>query len=450
MPPLFSPTLLTFSYAFATIGGMNKKAKRRKPETVKVGNVAVKIYRRQKTIKSKLKDGTIVEKDYTVYQVEDFTKGRRTFHDTTKHAKAVALAERLARQISTGQTTAASMTNSQAASYGRTVEILRPTGISLEMAAAIVAKCVEILEGDHMVEAARFFKRHGAGTVTHRTVAEVVAELVESKKARGKSARYIGDLSARLNRFAKDFAVDIGTVTTADVTRWLDGLKVAPQTAKNFRTVLGTLFGFAESRGYVFKGGNPVEDVEHITANGGAIEIYTPKEIADLLKAASKEFLPVVALGAFAGLRTAEIERLEFRDLDLAGGFIHVASEKAKTRSRRLVPILPNLAQWLAPYAKQKGKVWKATTNELQDVRAETVKAAATPWKDNGLRHSFISYRLAATQNAAQVALEAGNSPAVVFRHYRELVKPEAAKTWFAITPEQPANVVSLKTEAAI
>ena len=36
-------------------------------------------------------------------------------------------------------------------------------------------------------------------------------------------------------------------------------------------------------------------------------------------------------------------------------------------------------------------------------------------WKHNALRHSFISYRVAQTQNVAQVALEAGNSPRVVF-----------------------------------
>ncbi len=428
---------------------MKRNRKHWKPETVKVGNVTVKVYRRQKTIKSKRKDGKLVKKAYAVFEVEDYTTGTRRLRSFSNHAEAITTAETLAGQISTGQTTAASLTNPEAASYGRTVEILRPTGASPELAATVYAKCFKILGSELHIEAANFYKRHGAAAVTHKPVAEVVTELVESKKARGKSARYIGDLSARLTRFAKDYAVDIGTVTTADVTRWLDGLKVAPQTAKNFRTVLGTLFSFAESRGYISKGANPVEDVEHITANGGAIEIYAPKEIAALLAAAPKAFLPVVALGAFAGLRTAEIERLEWKDIDLAGGFIHLAGEKAKTRSRRLVPILPNLAQWLAPYAKEKGKVWKATTNKLQDVRAETVKAAATPWKDNGLRHSFISYRLAVTQNAAQVALEAGNSPTVVFRHYRELVRPEAAQTYFAIAPKAPANVLPMTAHAS-
>ena len=62
--------------------------------------------------------------------------------------------------------------------------------------------------------------------------------------------------------------------------------------------------------------------------------------------------------------------------------------------------------------------------------------AANMEWKRNALRHSFVSYRLAQTQNAAQVSLEAGNSPAMVFRHYRELVTPAAAAAWWAIAPK--------------
>lgn len=428
---------------------MTTKRRGKKPETVKVGNVAVRIYRRQKTVKVKLKNGKTVRKIYTVFAVEDYTNGTRRFHDTTKHAKAVATAQRIADQLATGQTTAASMTNTQAASYGRAVELLRPTGVALEVAAGIFAEAFAIMGGAHHVEAARVWRQTRAAVVTHKTVAEVVAELVQHKKARQKSARYVGDLSARLNRFAKDFAGDIGNLTTGDLTRWLDGLKVAPRTAKNFQRVIATLFAFAQARGYVAKGTNPAEDMERINSNGGAIDIYTPKELAALLKHAPKDYLPYVALGAFAGLRSAEIERLDWKAIDVAGGYIHVAADKAKTAQRRLVPIVPNLAQWLAPYTKRRGKVWKGNVYELQEARAATVKAAGVPWKPNALRHSFCSYRLADIQNAAQVALEAGNSPTMVFRHYRELVKPAAAKTYFAIAPDQPANVLTLANEAA-
>ncbi len=156
------------------------------------------------------------------------------------------------------------------------------------------------------------------------------------------------------------------------------------------------------------------------------------------------EFLPVIALGAFAGLRTAEIERIEWQDIDLAGEFIHVSADKAKTASRRLVPIQPNLAQWLAPYTKRTGKVWQGTSNDLQHTRSDVVKAAGVSWRDNGARHSYISYRLADIQDAAKVALEAGNSPNVVFKHYRELVKPAEAVAWFNVRPDAPANVFAL------
>ena len=51
------------------------------------------------------------------------------------------------------------------------------------------------------------------------------------------------------------------------------------------------------------------------------------------------------------------------------------------------------------------------------------------------MRHSFVSYRLAATGNAAQTALESGHDQAILFAHYRELVKPKDAERFFAIMP---------------
>jgi hypothetical protein len=57
-------------------------------------------------------------------------------------------------------------------------------------------------------------------------------------------------------------------------------------------------------------------------------------------------------------------------------------------------------------------------------------------WKHNALRHSFISYRVAETHDAAKVSLEAGNSPQMIFKHYRELVQPKEANAWFSIEPK--------------
>lgn len=50
-------------------------------------------------------------------------------------------------------------------------------------------------------------------------------------------------------------------------------------------------------------------------------------------------------------------------------------------------------------------------------------------------RHSFISHRVAQTGNVAEIALEAGNSPQILFRHYREHFTKDEGAAWFGISP---------------
>ena len=403
------------------------------------------------------------------FMIADYSTGKRRFLSFADEALAVEKAGKLAKQLSEREVLAAAMTNAQASEYAAAVQKLVPFKVGLLSAADVVADALRIMGGfkdDEAVrtaaaqglplpdlanvrDAAKFYATRQKKIIPKR-VGEVVAELVALKKARGKSERYLRDLRSRLARFAGMFKRDIGNIATPDVQEWLDAMKLSPRSVKNYRAALATLFSFAEQRGYCFKGGNPVEDTERISGNGdGAIEIFTPKEIAALLSNAPADYVPLLALGAFAGLRSAEALRVEWADIDLAGGLIHVAAAKAKTRSRRLVPVLPNLAQWLAPYAKQQGRVWKGSERELKACRRAMLKASGVKWKSNALRHSFISYRLADIQNAAQVALEAGNSPNVIFSNYRELVKPATAKAWFAAAPQQAANGVTFAQAAA-
>jgi hypothetical protein len=45
-----------------------------------------------------------------------------------------------------------------------------------------------------------------------------------------------------------------------------------------------------------------------------------------------------------------------------------------------------------------------------------------------------------------QVALEMGNSPQMIFQHYRELVDERDAELWFSIVPPAAAkNVVQMR-----
>jgi len=421
-----------------------------KYEAISVGNVAVKLYRRRRPTANG-------KKRRTIYEIADYTSGIRRLQSFTDHGEAWAKADSIAKQLATGDALAASMTNAQAASYGNAVEILRPTGISLELAAAHYTEAFTILGGDRIIEAAKEFIRRNPTERPARTVAEVAAELIELKTNRKAGPRYLEDLRNRLDTFAKAFAVNVDSLTTTDMQAWLDGMKSAPRTVKNFRDTVNSLFKFAEARGYIVRGENPVTATQKIaTRNSEPITIYTPAELQRLIAAAPAWFKPVIALQAFAGLRSAEVLRLDWRDVKLARGLIALGADKTKTATRRLVPILPNLAQWLAPHALKSGRVFgksRAYFHEVQrevaaDTRIESdLKksiAAQKPveWKHNALRHSFISYRVAELQDVAKVALEAGNSPAMIFSNYRELVDASAAKAWFAVAPKTAANVI--------
>jgi Phage integrase family. len=132
-------------------------------------------------------------------------------------------------------------------------------------------------------------------------------------------------------------------------------------------------------------------------------------------------------------------------------GFIEVAAHKAKTSARRLVPITDNLARWLVPQVESSNAlVWQDTKAVFHKERRRVAEEAGVKWRQNALRHSFISYRLAEIQDVNRVALEAGNSPQMIFRHYRELATPERGRTWFSISPAKARNVVAMTGKKSV
>src|SRR4029450_5403864 len=86
--------------------------------------------------------------------------------------------------------------------------------------------------------------------------------------------------------------------------------------------------------------------------------ILSVNEAARLLEAAAApDVLPYIAIGLFAGLRTAELERLDWSEIDFESDLIEVTAAKSKTAQRRFVTLQPNLREWLLPYRKLKGYV---------------------------------------------------------------------------------------------
>jgi integrase len=85
-------------------------------------------------------------------------------------------------------------------------------------------------------------------------------------------------------------------------------------------------------------------------AHTGETSIYTPAEFAGLLKTADDSLRPMTTIGGLAGLRTAELLRLDWADVRRVPGHVEITAGKAKTRQRHLVEICPALASWLESF----------------------------------------------------------------------------------------------------
>jgi integrase len=194
---------------------------------------------------------------------------------------------------------------------------------------------------------------------------------------------------------------------------------------------------------------NPVDAAMKPKVVESAVGILSVKESLALLKAAHArpQILPAIAIGLFAGVRDAEIKRLDWRNVNLETGYLEVSASIAKKGSRRLVEIRPALQEWLKLHPKLSGPVWPAGERGRILTEAARVAAELKVWPHNALRHSFASYALAKWQNANALALEMGNSVPIILEHYRELVLPTEAEAFWSLTPSkvlEESNVIQL------
>ncbi len=290
--------------------------------------------------------------------------------------------------------------------------------------------------GRTLADATEFFVRHLVASEKSCTASDLVGELLAAKQADGASGRYLSDLKHRLKRFSDDLNGQVvATITSAQIDDWLRDLKVAPVTRNNFRRVLIVAFNFAKGRGYCLA--NPADTTAKAKVVDAPVRIFTVKETARLLNAATEATLPYFAIGAFAGLRSAELARLDWSNVDFESGLIEVTAKKSKTARRRFIKMQPNLVAWLVPYRLHTGSVLPINARSKLEAVRKAAQLFGESWPDNGLRHSFASYHLASFNSAAALALEMGHTGTdMIFAHYRELVKPNVAEAYLNITPD--------------
>lgn len=324
-----------------------------------------------------------------------------------------------------------------------------------------------LLGKTRILDAVEFYLRHhetgAAGTMT---VDALAAEFLQAPGRRGNTprkrrARTLQDLGSRLKAFQATFGARMAAdITHREITAWLDAGGWSGLNVRNYWSAVRALYRYAIRKDYMKI--NPVEKVE-IAIDEDEIRkprILSVPKVEALFRAATKhdpELLPRLALSYFGGLRSAEIERLDYAAVNMASGLIALDRSVTKTRKERNVTITDNLRAWLMAARSRKGLVWGKPSWDFHHRLADVAKSAGVTVPSNAGRHCFASYHFALHADKAKTAGELGHDrPDLLETTYKEIRTPDGkpitaamAAEYFAIRPKGKAEVIPIPFEAA-
>jgi integrase len=275
--------------------------------------------------------------------------------------------------------------------------------------------------------------------------------------------RHLAELRRQLSAFASAFpSRSIHTFKRPEIQTYLEANKEwSPKTWNNVRGILHSFFNYAANpeRGWAVE--NPVKGIAQRDVPRGLPTIKTAAEIAQLFaflqtytggkrNPMPRGFLiPYFALATFAGLRpsvpSGEIWKMGHapnldRLVDVNLGVLRITPEIAKTGAIRQVKMRPNLIAWLKAYPLATHPlVMPNMSAMLAGIRERFLLG------QDVLRHTFISMHVARFKSMGEAALEAGNSEAIIRRHYLNMVSEEEADQYWSIVPRESRSVDALR-----
>jgi integrase len=212
------------------------------------------------------------------------------------------------------------------------------------------------------------------------------------------------------------------------------------RTQNNRRAILCTFFKYACVQGWL--AANPLAAVKRCRVDHwrGSAPAITSKQAAELMAHVETvhggALVPFFALCLFAGIRpSGEISKLSAADVSAENASIIIEPRVSKVNMRRLLTIQPNLAAWLEAYPLDKFPIippkMKNFRGKLTRIRKEFKLA------HDVLRHTFISMHVAKFRSMGDTALQAGNSEAIIRRHYLNVTTQQEANAFFNIAPRK-------------
>ena len=278
----------------------------------------------------------------------------------------------------------------------------------------------------------------------HRSVsfATAVQSLLHAKAARRKrTLTEIRGVTARLLRADPRLAHRrVNSITPRMLGELLNTHLPTPRQREKARVVLHGVFAHCMRQGWMQGRGNPAAALRFSVEPETEIAPLEWRQIRRLLRTARRaehrSCMPALGLMLWAGIRPAEVGRLQWGDIDLAERVISVRPRHSKTGGRRHVQICPALAAWLAqaapaappPEFRVCPPNWQRRWKRLR------LAAGIVPWPQDVLRHTFASYHAKHYRNFPLLQMEMGHRSAELLRtrylNMRGLTAAHAAAFW--------------------
>ena len=266
----------------------------------------------------------------------------------------------------------------------------------------------------------RFFKTSAA---RRHTLADAIKRYRETHTIDRNKNRYLNWWQERLGDYA------LADVTADKITEYRDALAGGtykrpgqkstsartPATCNRYLAALSVLLNTAV-REWEWLENNPCRNVKKLAEPPGRVRFLSDAERDRLLKACQESPAPylhlVVVLALSTGARYMEILGLQWQQVDMKRGTVHL--EKTKNRERRTLPLRGKALELMREHSRVRRMdsqlVFPSPNNPAEPVDARSafetalVRASITDFRFHDLRHSAASYLAMNNASLAEIA----------------------------------------------
>ena len=261
------------------------------------------------------------------------------------------------------------------------------------------------------------------------TVAAAVRMFVNEADPQSNSHRQKLEIFQRA--FPRAFRGFAGDIEPAALRKWIKARSANGNTQAMYYRYCRMFFAYLKSNRLIAD--DPMGGVPAPKTKPGR-NILTPAQMKALLDLELPDHVrALLLLGGFAGLRTEEVSRMTWDNVNTESGQIHVPPGAMKDSGgfdQRIVDFTEPLNRRKDWMAEQSWQIIPVASETLHTHRRRACSPVLEKWPDNCLRHSFATYHLGRAKNAGLTAYQMGHtSSAMVQKVY---AVPAALADWQA------------------